>query len=297
MERKLKRVEEKCEAVFHPQAAEQAGRGWTAKASGAKTLLKRRFVAGGRGCLYEFSGCLGDMPRRSDAMSRFKSIVLCALLLTAALPAPSAFAQRGDSGGDDADKAAKDEAAKKKRDSEWGNAQAPLPQLRNAGPCPFVKVLYDAGRYAEFKDDREAASAVAYTGEIQGVSSICTYKAADPIKVEVEMLFALGRGPQATSSNKTYRYWVAVTQRNQAVLAKEYFDLPVSFDGGQDRKLVTERLKGIVIPRANVKVSGSNFEILVGFDVTEKMAAFNRDGKRFRVNVQASTAPATTPTP
>jgi hypothetical protein len=185
-----------------------------------------------------------------------------------------------------------------KRDSEWGNAQAPLPQLRNAGPCPFVKVLYDAGRYTEFKDDREAASAVAYTGEIQGVSSICTYKGAEPIAVEMEMLFALGRGPQAASSSKTYRYWVAVTQRNKEVLAKEYFDLPVSFDSGQDRKLVTERLKGIVIPRADIKTSGSNFEVLVGFDVTEKMAAFNRDGKRFRVNtpsVQAAAAPATPP--
>ena len=31
-------------------------------------------------------------------------------------------------------------------------------------------------------------------------------------------------------------------------------------------------------------MSGSNFEILVGFDVTPEMADFNRLGKRFRVN-------------
>lgn len=230
-------------------------------------------------------------------MSRFKSIAFVALLLVAALPAASAFAQGGGGGGEDDQ--AKSDAARKKRESEWGNAQAPLPQLRNAGPCPFVKVLYDAGRTIEFKDDREAASAVAYTGEIQGVSSICTYKGADPINVEMEMLFAFGRGPQATSSNKTYRYWVAVTQRNKEVIAKEYFSLPVSFSGNEDRKLVTEQIKGIVIPRADIKVSGSNFEVLVGFDVDEKMAQFNREGKRFRVNAaaQASAAPAATPTP
>lgn len=228
-------------------------------------------------------------------MSRFKPLVLCALLLAVALPTHPAFAQMGGGGDPDAD-AEKSEAARKKRESEWGNARAPLPQLRNAGPCPFVKVLYDAGRYNEFKDNREAAAAVAYTGEIQGVSSICTYKDADPIKVEMEMLFALGKGPQAASNSKTYRYWVAVTQRNQSVIAKEYFDLPVNF-GNDDRKLVTEQIKGIVIPRANLQTSGSNFEVLVGFDVTEQMAAFNRDGKRFRVNVQAATAPATPPTP
>ena len=51
-------------------------------------------------------------------------------------------------------------AKKKKRDSEWNDIQAPLPQLRNAGPCPYVKVLYDAARYVDFKDNREASGAV-----------------------------------------------------------------------------------------------------------------------------------------
>jgi arginyl-tRNA synthetase len=56
----------------------------------------------------------------------------------------------------------------------------------------------------------------------------------------------------------------------------------------------TETLKTITIPRADEKVSGGNFEVLIGFDVTPEMAAFNRDGKRFRVNAgqtqQAQTA-------
>jgi hypothetical protein len=164
-------------------------------------------------------------------------------------------------------------------------------------------VLYDAGRYVEFKDNREAAGAVAYTGEIQGLASGCEYKDADPIKVRVEMLFGLGRGPQAGESRKTYRYWVAVTQRNQQVLAKEYFDLPVTFPAGQDRVLINETLEDITIPRAAITVSGANFEVLVGFDVTPQMAEFNRDGKRFRANAtavattSAAPAPGTTTTP
>ena len=100
----------------------------------------------------------------------------------------------------------------------------------------------------------------------------------------MEILFALGRGPQATSNTKTYRYWVAVTDRNRGVLAKQYFDLPVTFPSGQDRALVTDKIENITIPRAKESVSGSNFEVLVGFDVTPEMAAFNRDGKRFRAN-------------
>jgi hypothetical protein len=49
-------------------------------------------------------------------------------------------------------------------------------------------------------------------------------------------------------------------------------------------------VKGIVIPRATATVSGANFEILVGFDVTPEMAAFNREGKRFRPNVAPTVA-------
>ena len=33
-------------------------------------------------------------------------------------------------------------------------------------------------------------------------------------------------------------------------------------------------------------------QVLIGFDVTPQMAAFNRDGKRFRVNAGAAAAPA-----
>jgi hypothetical protein len=220
-------------------------------------------------------------------MRRTAIIALSALLAAQAFALPAAAQQRPGGGQPDEDAQA---AARKKRDSEWNQPQAPLRQLRNAGPCPFVKVLYDASRYIEFKDNREAAGAVGYTGEIQGLSSGCEYKDDKPIKVRVEMLFGLGRGPQAAESKHTYRYWVAVTQRNQQVLAKEYFDLPVTFPAGQDRVMVTETLEEITIPRARLEVSGSNFEVLVGFDVTPQMAAFNRDGKRFRVNATAVAA-------
>ncbi len=213
-----------------------------------------------------------------------RPLLSCLVLILAwtAIPVGAALAQQ-----DDPDQAEKD---KKKKEDEWGDKQAPLPALRNAGPCPFVKVLYDAARYVELKDNRETASAVGYTGEVQGLSSACQYKASDPIKVQMQILFALGRGPEAKSPTKTYRYWVAVTDRNNEIIAKEYFNLPVTFAPGQDRALVTDKIYGITIPRVKATVSGSNFEVLVGFDVTPEMVAFNRDGKRFRANSSVTTA-------
>lgn len=199
---------------------------------------------------------------------------------------------------DDARRKAEAEQAdkKKKKEKEWNTAQAPLPGVKNAGPCPYVKVLYDASRYVELKDGKESPSEAGFTGEIQNVQANCEYKGLDPITVQMQVNFQLGRGPQATGATKRYHYWVAVTRRNEVVLAKNDFDLDVQFPAGADRVAVSDRLNGITIPRRDSKVNGSNFEILVGFDVTPEMAEFNREGKRFHVNAApqvASTRPTT----
>ena len=56
---------------------------------------------------------------------------------------------------------------------------------------------------------------------------------------------------------------------------------------------MTDHINGITIPRKDANVSGSNFEVLVGFDIPPEMVDFNRQGKRFRVNAgSAKTAQA-----
>ena len=190
------------------------------------------------------------------------------------VPAAHAIAQ---------DKGDQSEADKKKKE-EWNLRQLPLPSLKNAGPCPYVKVLYDAGRFEEFKDNQQASGSVAYTGEIQSLSADCEYKGLAPIHNKISIRFALGRGPQGLEARKTFNYWIGVTHRNPSALAKEYFSLPVTFSAGQDRVAVVDTINDIVIPRADKTVAGDNFEILVGFDVTPEMADFNREGKRFRIN-------------
>jgi len=226
-------------------------------------------------------------------MRRLTLLVAAAFLATTPIVA---HAQYGGGGGgrqaDDQKKQQEDDAKKKKRDKEWGDSAAPLPAMRNAGPCPFVKSLYDASRYVEFKDAREASANVVYTGEIQGISAGCEYKDNEPIKVVMDVLFELGKGPEATANSKTYHYWVAVTDRNREVIARQDFDLPVNFPAGKDRVYMTDTLANILIPRGSMTTSGANFEILVGFNVTPQMAEFNRLGKRFRVNVGATAVAA-----
>ena len=175
-----------------------------------------------------------------------------------------------------------------KKEDEWNLRKAPIPGVAAAGPCPYVKVLYDAARYQEFAGGRESSSTVGFTGEIEGLRAACEYKGAEPIRVRINALFSLGKGPAAQGDHKDYGYWVAVTFRNQAVIEKQRFSLPVDFKG-RERVDQNVELGDIIIPRANTTISGSNFEILLGFDVTPQMAEFNREGKRFRITASGTT--------
>jgi len=242
-------------------------------------------------------------------MSIFVRRLLTGLGLSLALglvAAPVAHAQiSGGSGngpgggGEDSQKAANED----KKAAEWGDKDLHLKAVHAEGPCPYVKVLYDAARYHEFKDNKVSASAATWTGEIEGVSSDCAYKGTQPIHVGMNIGFSLGRGPQAEGYTKVYHYWVAVTERDKTVLAKQEFELPVSFQPGQDQVHVDTQIANIQIPRGDITVSGANFEVLVGFDVTPEMADFNRQGKHFRYvtaaekKVDAPSSPAAPQTP
>ncbi len=156
---------------------------------------------------------------------------------------------------------------------------------RNVGPCPLMGVLYDSSRVVQFAEPNVQRYAnISFTGEMQGVRGLCRYVEADPITMSLDIDMAFGRGPASTADRQTYRYWVAVTTRGRAPIAKEYYDLDVRFPRGEAVVTRTEHIERITIPRATADTSGENFEILVGFELTPDQLAFNRAGRRFRID-------------
>lgn len=226
------------------------------------------------------------------SMRRSLALTLAAGLVTLTL-AGDAFAQRRGTG----DKAADDAARQRRIDEEMALENLPLPDVANAGPCPFVKVLYDASRYIDFKDGKASTANVFFSGELEGVSASCAYKAGEPITVRVMPTFSFGRGPQATTPSREFSYWIAVTDRNQSVLAKQWMTVTPAFPIGKDRMVTVGETTQITIPRVDDTVSGGNFEVLVGFEVTPQMADFNRQGSRFTVNSTPSAQAAAAGTP
>ncbi len=165
----------------------------------------------------------------------------------------------------------------------------------NVGPCPLMGVLYESSRLVKFAEPNvERYANIEYTGEFRGIRGLCRYVESNPIRMAVEIDMAFGRGPAATSDRQHYRYWVAVARRGLAPIQKQYFDVNVEFPHGQNLVTTTERIGYIMIPRAQADTSGENFEILVGFDLTPEELAFNRAGKRFRVDSGQNTPPPPT---
>lgn len=162
---------------------------------------------------------------------------------------------------------------------------AQLDSRPNVGPCPMAGALYEASRLVEV-GEVERHENVAFTGAVEGVSSFCRYVGKNPIDMEIDIDFSFGRGPKAESDRKTYTYFVAVTRRDRVVIAKETFTLDVKFDKNDTVMRRREKVAGIRIPRASETVSGTNFEVIVGFELTPEQLAFNRAGKRFRMQVQ-----------
>lgn len=170
----------------------------------------------------------------------------------------------------------------------FGNDDRP-----NAGPCPLMGVLYETSRIVEFASAEQRYSNIRFTGEMQGVRGLCRYVDDDPIEMNLEIDMAFGRGQAAAGErSRVFRYWVAVARRGRAPIEKQFFDVEVRFDDDEQVVTGTEEIRRIIIPRANTEVSGENFEVLVGFELTPEQLQFNREGRRFRMDAAAPANPS-----
>lgn len=153
----------------------------------------------------------------------------------------------------------------------------------NPAPCPNAFVLQDASRFISFAEGQEPSlDAVRFSGEIDDVVTRCRYFADKPINAQVDLALSLGRGPAAETETLMVKYFVAVTRTNRDVIAKEEFEVPVTFRRGQATVSITESINKIVIPRAGESTSGVNFEIAVGFALTADEFRWNRSGRSLK---------------
>ncbi len=164
--------------------------------------------------------------------------------------------------------------------SGCASSEGKAKRAKNPAPCPAVVVLKDAARLVEFAGDQTLEN-VAWSGEFVKAQIDCRYYSDKPIEATLRVKMAFGKGPRADGDRHAFGYWVAVTRRDSEVIEKVQYQLPVEF-GGEDMKVIDDEIDEIVIPRANKDISGTNFEIVVGFALTPQQALFNRSGKSLK---------------
>lgn len=145
--------------------------------------------------------------------------------------------------------------------------------------CPQVKVVDELSSLSEFSDlsspaDYNLVSRV----NLSESASNCTYDGQNAV-VDLKLVFdskigAKGRAKPGDTPTFSYPFFVAVTDENSNIKAKEVFAASVTYAAGEDQHTYYENLRQI-IPVEN-GMEGSKFKVLVGFQLSPDQLRYNR---------------------
>lgn len=140
-------------------------------------------------------------------------------------------------------------------------------------PCPDVVRIVDASRMVGFEGFGRDLTDVRFEADLEEMRLSCAYDDA-MLEVTLEVTMAVLRGPADRMRLAAIDYFVAITDEDRNILARETFDLKVPFEGNRTRILVTDE----VTPRIPLGPgkTGADYLIYVGFSLTPEQLRYNR---------------------
>ena len=142
-------------------------------------------------------------------------------------------------------------------------------------PCPEVLRVGDAARLVKFAGSGRDLTDVRFEASIEGVSLVCEYD-EDAIQSALQVAMVARRGPADRDRLAPLRYFVAVADRQDRVLARETFEIAVPFEGNQTALSVIDEVEPR-IPLGEGQ-TGADFVIYVGFVLSRD--EFDRNRRR-----------------
>lgn len=146
-------------------------------------------------------------------------------------------------------------------------------------PCPSALVVRVAAEATQFlPGPGRDLTDVVMEAEISGLDGFCEMDleqdGSGEVQVDLTVLFEANRGPANETQDGRFSYFVALVDVGQNILKKPVFDADVTFPTNGNRVRFTENI-GLEIPlKAGEAAAG--YEILVGFQLTDEQAAYNR---------------------
>jgi hypothetical protein len=144
--------------------------------------------------------------------------------------------------------------------------------VENPGICPDVSVLADAAEVFEMGGPA-APENVTVHGVIGDFQGGCDYS-ENAVEVSLSLVVGGERGPALSGDSATTDYFVAVVDPDGQILNKRIFD--VTFDFSEGARTASEQQLYQRIPLPNGPFSGPNYQVLLGFQLSEAELAYNR---------------------
>lgn len=152
-------------------------------------------------------------------------------------------------------------------------------QSKETPPCPPVYILADAGNLTKYRpgNGRDLTD-IAFEGEIRGYQGSCQYDEKGA-KVDIQVSFALTRGPANSDRKAQFSYFVAIPHFFPSPEAKAEFPVSVDFPEGTNYMRYTDEEVSMRIPVKDKDVI-SKYEIYIGFQTSPEELEYNRQHKK-----------------
>ena len=140
--------------------------------------------------------------------------------------------------------------------------------------CPQTGILGDAADLTTFRNTGTDLTDMVVDGRITGLSGKCTAIDPDHLRTIISVNMDLTRGPAMQGRDSDVTYFVSVA-RGDTILDKRAYAVRVVFDRNGSRMRLTGDQIELTLPTPG-KVTGADYRILVGFQLTPEELAFNR---------------------
>ena len=147
-------------------------------------------------------------------------------------------------------------------------------EKKRSPPCPNFLLLAHAERMTKFSDGpgRDVTD-VDFSTKITNFQGTCDHTTSG-IEIELFVDISVHRGPANRSRKASFKYFVAIPRFHPAPAGKKTLPITVVFEGNKNRLVYNDQIH-IEIPFGGKEVA-SNYDVYLGFQLTNKQLEFNR---------------------
>lgn len=139
--------------------------------------------------------------------------------------------------------------------------------------CPRVVLVDDADRLTRFAGQGRDLTDVDFEAEIMQLAGSCG-EDDGVIDVDLQIRIVASRGPADDDRRAPFAYFVAITDADERILARESFETAIEFPGNATRSGILERVAHrIPLPEGE---TGAGYAIYVGFELSREEFDYNR---------------------